>query len=761
MLTRRHPISSQFPLPTLEVYRHRFSLDRLQHGIDNIGYDVQVSPSLVTATRRITLQLIAKMSGVFELPDFNSRFNWHQEEKHFRQICRTVLEDAVNRAKFDSEPQVLYLAVSAVAAVFRDTVKERYNSCMQHVKHQIWRSEVNYNHEAAVLLQEDLANLIRHRDRNIRRVNRQLFRYCSDAMDEGVNTLFTIHFGDSVLLPTAFFDNPLLHQEDASQDEFLMQEYTLIGHRREDVHQYELFLAVIRDVVRQVNASTAANEAAVAGPTDGEPPESSSVDTTEVDLEGWIKCGSNIDALFNCDETAREIRQHSRLWGDRREVAELRKSLQIQQMRLSILQKEFQRRDLFRIVMAVPEVETLCRTFAPPLTPHEILQYLVDAGSRRRIRSKLKRIKKSYGEPFNLKPFREALSRIRRVPKAEKQRHLIAFARIFCRYHRDRTDFETLRAAMDHLNFPTEDKDIELSRANRSLYDFLLPSERVADDAPIVGHAVLKADVRGSTGIVSQMKMKGLNPATNFSMNFFNPISDILSRYGAQKVFIEGDAIILATSEKENRPDQWYSVARTCGMAMAILLIVHRYNRKNRQSDLPHLEIGIGISYANSAPTFFFDGDNRIMISPAINQADRLSSCFKSIRKRFSTLTPPFNVYVFQPVPEDRNLVSEPFIRYNVGGIELNAEGFEKLKREIQLKTLELDLPKLQREPVRVHVGSFPTLSGACQSLIIREAAVPMISLKNLRLAAMSDSRYYEVCTHPLVYKAVRERSAG
>jgi hypothetical protein len=191
---------------------------------------------------------------------------------------------------------------------------------------------------------------------------------------------------------------------------------------------------------------------------------------------------------------------------------------------------------------------------------------------------------------------------------------------------------------------------------------------------------------------------------------------------------------------------------------MAILLIVHRYNRKNRENDLPHLEIGIGISYAGSAPTFFFDGDNRIMISPAINQADRLSSCFKSIRRRFSTLKPPFNVYVFEPAPEDQSLVPEPLVRHNVGGIELNAEGFEKLRREIQLNALRLNLPTLQRDPVQVHVGRYPTLSGGYQPIIVREAKVPRISLKTMRIVGMSETRYYEECTHPLVYETVKNQ---
>ena len=37
-----------------------------------------------------------------------------------------------------------------------------------------------------------------------------------------------------------------------------------------------------------------------------------------------------------------------------------------------------------------------------------------------------------------------------------------------------------------------------------------------------------------------------LNPASYFSLNFYDPVNKLLAKYGATKVFLEGDAIILA-----------------------------------------------------------------------------------------------------------------------------------------------------------------------------------------------------------------------
>ena len=63
---------------------------------------------------------------------------------------------------------------------------------------------------------------------------------------------------------------------------------------------------------------------------------------------------------------------------------------------------------------------------------------------------------------------------------------------------------------------------------------------------------VIKADVRGSTDLTKDLLERGLNPASHFSMNLHEPVKRMLEHYGAAKVFIEGDAIILAIYEHES-----------------------------------------------------------------------------------------------------------------------------------------------------------------------------------------------------------------
>lgn len=312
---------------------------------------------------------------------------------------------------------------------------------------------------------------------------------------------------------------------------------------------------------------------------------------------------------------------------------------------------------------------------------------------------------------------------------------------------------------MDSINLVSEQKIIDLSRENNLLYEFLLPDEQSPEEKPIIHHVVIKADLRDSTHITLKMKEKGLNPASFFNLNFFVPITSILFDYSAEKVFLEGDAIILAISEREDTPEEWYCVARACGIARKILQIVHKYNLQSEKHKLPVLELGIGISYINSPPTFLFDESNRIMISPAINSADRMSKCTKMLSQEISSLNNPFNLYVFQKESENNagTPTDEMLLRYNINGIELNAEGFEKLSHEIKLKSLDCHIPKLQAEKIRVHTGKFPTVTGKYHRLIIREDRIPVISPRDLSIIGKTEKKYYEVCTHPLLYEHIEK----
>src|SRR5262249_14371108 len=155
-----------------------------------------------------------------------------------------------------------------------------------------------------------------------------------------------------------------------------------------------------------------------------------------------------------------------------------------------------------------------------------------------------------------------------------------------------------------------------------------------------------------------------------FSLNFYEPINKLLPKYSATKVFIEGDAVILALFEREG--EAGFGVARACVLAREMTEIVRAYNEKSAKAGLPPLDLVLGLSYQDSAPLYLMDGTNRIMISAALNHSDRLSSCSKNARKARDAVDSLFNVYALQTLdyPDDSGPLPEEFLmRNNMGGI--------------------------------------------------------------------------------------------
>ncbi len=244
-----------------------------------------------------------------------------------------------------------------------------------------------------------------------------------------------------------------------------------------------------------------------------------------------------------------------------------------------------------------------------------------------------------------------AVQRVRSAGKPERMRYAARYFTDLSRFYRDLRKIEVLEQVLDSVNVVNNDRLRELSEINGTLYEFLLPEEKKPVEERVSDHVVIKADIRDSTLLTRSLLERGLNPASFFSLNFFEPVNKLLPKYGAEKVFIEGDALILTLLEREGQ--RGLGVARTCVLAREILNIVRAYNDASMENGLPPLEIGIGVAYQNSAPLYLMDGTHRIMISDALNLSDRLSACNKRARRHLQDGNPNFNVFVFQTTDEE------------------------------------------------------------------------------------------------------------
>jgi class 3 adenylate cyclase len=291
---------------------------------------------------------------------------------------------------------------------------------------------------------------------------------------------------------------------------------------------------------------------------------------------------------------------------------------------------------------------------------------------------------------------------------------------------------------------------------NRTLYEFLLPEEARPAEDRILSHTIIKADVRGSTKMTQDLLSRGLNPASHFSLNLHEPVKKLLDRYAAKKVFIEGDAVILAIFETDSNRAYARAVAKACILSRQILAVCNSYNDRAASTDLPGLELGIGVAFQGSAPTYWVDGDSRIMISKALNLSDRLSGCAKIAKRLMTAQKTHFSVFQFLTAMKGASAeeLDEFLVRFNMNGIELNEEGFQKLSEEISLDSIEtkLDMP-WGKENVTLHYGEVP-LGDSVELLVLRKGMAREL-LPDGKIGIASSHPYYEVCTSAALYDLV------
>ncbi|MCF6290549.1 MAG: hypothetical protein L3J03_06105 [Desulfobacterales bacterium] len=718
-----------------------FTLNRLKAGVDNYRFDVFLSPDFIRDTATLIRTLLTQHLPVGNLPGPDSPGTTDQQMEAFARNYRQIILAALTRAKQQGdEVQIDLLAQLAVCKAVRREIPNQFADLTKAVNGLIWEYESSQRRDPgdAVELKETLASFRRQKKTILARITKKLFQTMFAVQQKELNKMRAALFGPEAMRPDDLLINPILLAEpDQITDDFLLDEYVLLGQRLDDPDHYPALLALLREIFQEA----AGRDFPEATPADARP--GPSPDSGDDRYDRWLKHPENIDFLFN-PEPATGTEAATR------------------EQRLNLCLARFKQKKLLARVVATAEMKQLYREFCPPLAPQQVRQFLLEPSSRRSIAKQLERHRRFFGRTISLTPLQRLSSSLAKIDDKRKQRHLILYLKDFCRYHRDLTTSHRLRELMDRIHLVRDEKLCNLSRANATLYEFLLPHEQILDlePGPVTRHVILKADIRGAMSITRRLLDNGLNPASYFSLNFFEPIARVVAAYDAEKLFIEGDAIILALSGHQDGPDDWFGVARACGLAFSIIKIIDKYNAHGTKHHLPPLEIGCGISFRNAPPAYLFDEERPIMISPAINRADRLSGNARDLGRLLADCRKNFNLYVFRAGKQKTKLAAvgkDAYWRYNVNGIELDRDGFMELSREINLQKIDCRLPDITGERHTLYTGTFPSFSGRFQRLVIREAEILTVHPETLKVVGTTGRKYYEICTLPRLYDFIRK----
>jgi class 3 adenylate cyclase len=734
-------------LPEMIASAPSIVLEGLAVGVDNLRHDVTLSPRFVDAARAQVMRLIVRHGELEGLLAAEATLqtqgpSWMRnaaagatrsraEKSDWKPLLAELHLAALNRAKREEKISVDLLARLAVTKFLRTEMNLQFAQVLERCRVLLKTYEgirqgkgVEYRERVAafqvrkkIILRktgQDLFETLREIEKEtLARTRRSLFGEAKTSEAK------TADSGNAGLGSYGLFVNRLAFSEDGRDDYLCAEHYVMLGNWDRDPDRYPRLQDVVWSFMRSLYGE----------------------ETTTETIDSWLCAPENARALVGTgtpdDSTMEGAAQQERLakW-------------------VRLLEDE----QVMECVIASYHTVPLLSEYAPRINPQQLKNALIS-------RPECDRVERMIQEHGKLSPasLYAAVGKVAGCRGTERAKVAARFLQDFSHYHRDLRRLEVLNAALDSVNLVSTEKLRELSRMNGTLYEFLLPDEQQQpEEERVLRHVVLKADVRDSTRLTRTLMEKGLNPASYFSLNFYDPVNKLLGKYGAQKVFLEGDAIILAILERAGEPG--LAVSRACVLAREIIEIVRGYNELMQRSGMPGLELGVGITLQESAPLYLMDGEHQIMISEALNESDRLSSCNKGARKVMESQAGPFHVYVFQAGADEAANSEESIISFNLGGIRMNEAAFRKMEQEISLVSLTVKLPPSMasdKGEYRLFSATVPVDRDIFRKIVVRVSRVPLINVEDFSVQGWTEKKYFEVCTDPAIYAALEKKKGA
>jgi hypothetical protein len=735
-ILRLRPAKEETEPAVLASYQPILPLDGLQLGVDNLRHDVHLSRKFVEQARLHVARLIARHGAVEgalagEAPPPKERDSYfigpskpkkpvvRTEPAELKPLLTELHVSALNRAKSAGNLALDMLARVAILKFLRVELQAQFAQILERCRMML-RTYEGVRQQQALEFRERVGAFQVSKKIILRKAGQGLLHTLGEIERDTLVRMRRSLFGTRGEAEYKLFLNPLIFSEDGRDPYLNAEHYVMLGNFERDPDRFANVRRIVCDFLQSLDLGQEAQN-----------PDA---------VDHWLNVPENalelVGSGISDDSTAQRRSQKARLeaW-------------------VNLVERE----GLMEQVIASYEVVPLLAEYSPTIHAQQLKNALISREEHARV----EKLIEEHGR-LSLTSLYAAGARVSNCRSQDRSRMAARFLHDFLRYHCDLRRLEALNGAMDSANLIGNEKMRELSAMNSTLYEFLLPEEQKPVADKILRHVVLKADVRDSTRLTRSLLEQGLNPASYFSLNFYDPVNKLLPKYGATKVFLEGDAIILALLERQGEPV--LAVSRACGLAREIIEIVRGYNRLLERAGLPSLELGIGISYQDSPPLYLLNGDERIMISDALNESDRLASCNKRVRKSMNQMESPFNVYVFQGGgdTEARESPDDYLMNYNLNGIRMSEAAFRRLEQEITLESCRLELPQLWgSEGYRLLIGLVPVGNDIFRKIVLRASRVPQINPQDFSLLRWTEQWYYEVCSNAAVYSPTEAKAAA
>src|ERR1700720_1993184 len=625
------PVATEAARTELKRYNVTLPMGSISIGVDNIHHDVFMSPKFAQAAREYLFDLIRHNTKAAYFPGIELRATRGPDSAAYRKLLVELLQSALTQAKYHKNIEMDLLFRLTLLKFLMGELGNQFANVILEVKAWIrQRGEHFERSQQAHVIKARLSELQSARRSVIRTVGQQVSQIHIDVEENVIAKARRALFGDDFAPLYDMLKNRLIFLDGGKDDTYFLDHYVLLGNYTRDPDRFEridtLFLELLRNAGLAIEQKPAHVEAKqeleqLLEQTQVTRNDLSSLEVQAGALRKKLERGDGFMNKILGSADPSDLRAslsdiESRLKYQEGKLEQMAPKIDAAKEKVDFWDKEFQgdlgdylnnpdnakllfdasgadaaerarllsklverleQQDILYQILAGYEIRSLASDYSPPVHLQQLRKAVVSKEELKRVEQVLKHVP---ARKLSLKPIEDLSKKIHRYSREEVHALVLKFAGDFMRLRRDLRNAEHLSTCMERIHPVTTEQIRELSRLNNKLYECVLQEEEKPKADHVVSHVIIKADVRGSTKMTQDLLARGLSPASHFSLNLHEPVKKLLDRYAAKKVFIEGDAIVLAIFETEATLTYARAVAKACILSRQILSVCGTYNER-------------------------------------------------------------------------------------------------------------------------------------------------------------------------------------
>src|SRR3984957_18023032 len=235
----------------LEPYSAEIRLEHVAVGLDNIHYDVYLSPRFVESTRKYALDLIRQAINISLFYGKDGNNSRSPEHVAFRKVRTEGLQASLTNAKYQQSIEMDVLHRLALLKFITLGLGSQFSTILVEGKDWSRGRGAHFEHsEQAHVTRSKIAEIQTDRKNVIRQVGETICRIWREVEEVSLSKSRRALFGDEFRQISDLLQNRLLFVEGGNDDHLFLEHYVLLGNFVNDPDRFEIFDSLLLDFVR-------------------------------------------------------------------------------------------------------------------------------------------------------------------------------------------------------------------------------------------------------------------------------------------------------------------------------------------------------------------------------------------------------------------------------------------------------------------------------------------------------------------------------